>query len=218
MNALTTFFSAGVAIILGVGLGMVSSHWIDRLYARSPRALLSYPDAVERRGRFRPSGMAGMMAMTFCWTLLQTKAGREPLTAVFMFIFLTFMWICTFTDFEQQVIYNKVLTPFALLGIINTFAMGYEFSDRLEAAVVGGLVFLAISVITHGGIGGGDVKLIAALGLWVGTDMLTVIAICGILLGGLAALVMMLTKKKKRHEYFAYGPYFTITAIFLVLI
>lgn len=218
MNALTTFFSAGIAIILGVALGMAGSHWIDRLYARSPRALLSYPDDVEHRARFRPAGMAGMMAMTFCWSLLQTKAGREPLTAVFLFIFLFFMWLCTFTDFEQHVIYDKVLVPFAVLGIINTFALGYEFSDRIEAAVVGGLVFLAIAALTHGGIGGGDVKLIAALGLWQGTDMLTVIAVCGILLGGLVALILMLTKKKKRREYFAYGPYFTLAAIFLVLI
>lgn len=218
MNFLTTIFSAGISIILGVGLGMAGSHWIDRLYARSPRSLLSYPDDVEHRGRFRPGGMAALMTMTFCWALLETKAGREPLEAIFLFAFLVFMWICTFTDFEQHVIYDKVLVPFAALGIVQTFVFGYEFSDRLEAAIIGGLIFLAIAALTHGGIGGGDVKLIAALGLWQGTDMLTVIAICGIILGGLVALTLMLAKKKKRHEYFAYGPYFTITAIFLVLI
>ena len=47
--------------------------------------------------------------------------------------------------------------------------------------------------------------------------ILTVV-VAGTILGGLAALVLLATGKRKRGEMFAYGPYFTIAALVLSLI
>ena len=79
-------------------------------------------------------------------------------------------------------------------------------------------VFLALAVLTKGGIGGGDIKLVAALGLWLGSDMLMTVVIAGIVLGGMAALIMLATGKRKKGDYFAYGPYFTISALLFTLL
>ena len=57
----------------------------------------------------------------------------------------------------------------------------------------------------------------AALGLWFGSEALTGIAMTGIVLAGLVALVMLLTKQKGRLDYMAYGPYFAIAAILSLL-
>lgn len=40
----------------------------------------------------------------------------------------------------------------------------------------------------------------------------------GIILGGLVALLLLLTGKKKRKSAFAYGPYFALTTVALFLI
>ena len=66
------------------------------------------------------------------------------------------------------------------------------------------------------GVGGGDVKLIATLGLWLGFDLLNIV-IYGTIFGGLAAILMILTKQKDRSSYFAYDPYFALTAIYFLL-
>lgn len=60
-------------------------------------------------------------------------------------------------------------------------------------------------------------KLIASLGLWLGTDALLFVTMAGIVLGGLAALLLMLLRLKKRKSAFAYGPYFALTTLALFL-
>ena len=88
---------------------------------------------------------------------------------------------------------------------------------NLFAAVAGGLIFLALAYLTRGGVGGGDVKLIAALGLWLGPERLTAVVCVGFFIGGLAALLLLLTGQKKRKDAFAYGPCFTLPAILALL-
>ena len=137
--------------------------------------------------------------------------------SIFLLLFDYFLVLYTFTDFEQQVIFDHMLIPFAVIGLVQTVVLQQALLDHLTAAAAGGIIFLLLAILTRGGIGGGDIKLIAALGLWLGTDDLMSVAMAGLVLGGIAAFVLILTGKKKRTDYFAYGPYFTLTAIILYL-
>ena len=47
---------------------------------------------------------------------------------------------------------------------------------------------------------------------------LVFVAAAGTVLGGAAALVLLLTGQKSRKSAFAYGPYFTLTALALMLV
>lgn len=78
-------------------------------------------------------------------------------------------------------------------------------------------MFLLLGILSRGALGGGDIKLIACLGLWLGTDALIFVAVAGSIFGGLSALVLLLGKKKRKSA-FAYGPYFTLTTLALLLI
>ena len=60
-------------------------------------------------------------------------------------------------------------------------------------------------------------SLIAALGLWLGIRPLLSIIMYGFLAGGAAALFLLVTKQKKRQDYFAYGPYFALSGIAVLL-
>ena len=80
------------------------------------------------------------------------------------------------------------------------------------------MLFLIIAILSRGALGGGDIKLIACLGLWMGTKTLFFIGMFGILFGGISALIMLLLGIKSRKSAFAYGPYFAIPAIALLLI
>ena len=135
--------------------------------------------------------------------------------SIFLLLFNYFLVLYTFTDFEQQVIFDHMLIPFAALGLLQTIALQQPLLDHLTAAAAGGLIFLLLAILTRGGIGGGDIKLIAALGLWLGIDNLLSVSMAGLVLGGIAAFFLILTGKKKRTDYFAYGPYFILTAIVL---
>ena len=212
---MNTFVLLFMTIILAVFLSLAGNRWIDKLYAASPD-ILSFPQDIAKRSFIRRRGLAFLLGVLFSLTALR-HPGMIPIQLYFLFAFEYLLLLYTFTDFEQQVIFDNMLLPFALFGGIYTTVMGMPVFDHALAAAAGGLSFLLLSVLTRGGIGGGDIKLIAALGLWLGTEALLTIVITGLILGGIAALLLLVTGKKKRNEYFAYGPYFTIVTILLTV-
>ena len=136
---------------------------------------------------------------------------------------LLLLLIITTTDLEQELIFDATTAPLALLGLGYASFLAWEAGTpavlflHLLAAAAGGLVFLLLAVLTRGGIGGGDVKLMAALGLWLGPDRLLTVSAVGFVLGGLAALFLLVVKKKDRRATFAYGPYFALSALVIML-
>lgn len=199
-----TVFSAFLLSFLG-------NCWMDKMYREYP-SILSYPESTVRRGKIRRHLFLPLLAVLFLVTLRQHPDISESKFIILM-LFEFFLLLYTFTDFEQQVIFDKMLLPFAALGLLDALLFSPDLADHILAAAAGGGFFLFLAVVTRGGIGGGDIKLIAALGLWLGASALKTIAIAGILLGGLAALLLLLSGHKKKNEYFAYCPYFTIAAI-----
>jgi len=110
-----------------------------------------------------------------------------------------------------------MLLPFVLLGLAYTMHMELPLANHIAAALGGGLLFFILTVVTKGAIGGGDIKLIASMGLWLGVRPMLSVITYGFISGGLAALFLLLTKQKKRHSYFAYGPYFALSGAGILL-
>lgn len=204
------------SLFLGLTSGIAGSRWIDILYKNQP-AVLSFPQNPTARSRFRRYGLVALLILLYYWIIIITGETGKVAT-ISLLVFDYFLILFTFTDFEQQVIFDRMLIPFAILGLLQTLILHQPLINHLLAAIGGGLLFLLLAVLTRGGIGGGDIKLIAALGFWLGTDNLLTVAAIGLILGGLAAFFLMITKQKKRNDFFAYGPYFTLTAIILTII
>ena len=178
---------------------------------------LHFPDRIEEQEKKRPARFAVCIGFLFCFTMLELPYVHLA-KLVFLMIFQYFMVLYTWTDLEQRVIFDRMLIPFAVIGLISVPLLDRVLTDHLMAAAVGGIVFLVLAVLTKGGIGGGDIKLVAALGLWLGSDMLMTVVIAGIVLGGMAALILLATGKRKKGDFFAYGPYFTISAQLFTLL
>ena len=202
-----------LAEALALLAGFFGARWIDCLYAAHPD-ILSFPMQTAAQQKRHGVLLCILLSLTFCAaTLLLQDAGAIRL--LFALIYVFFLIVYTVTDFEQQVIFDRMLVPFAAAALVSLPLLGRSIPDHLLAGAAGFAVFLLLAVLTRGGIGGGDIKLIGALGLWLGTDALVTVACAGMILGGVAALLLILTKQRKRGEMFAYGPYFTIAALFL---
>jgi prepilin signal peptidase PulO-like enzyme (type II secretory pathway) len=78
---------------------------------------------------------------------------------------------------------------------------------------VGGGLFLLAAWLGRGGMGGGDVKLAAALGAILGFPLVIPGLLCGVLTGGLAALALLLTRRAGRKDTMAYAPYLAVGAL-----
>ena len=201
-----------ISALTSAALTWLGSRWIDRLYARED-APLAFPNDISARKRFRLPLLS--IGLFVCMIEI---AERTPFEIIRLSIAAFLLLSITATDFEQYVIFDRMTLPLALIGLISAIALQLPLEDRLMAAVLGGGAFFAIAVVTHGALGGGDIKLIAALGLWLGTTRLLDVICIGSIAGGIAALIMLATKKMNRRDMFAYGPYFAMTALMFLLL
>lgn len=195
------FSSMTVAAILTCA----GSLWIDKLYLNC--AELSFPEEISSRSRFRKPILFCALAI-----LIYMSENLWMSAAIFLLVLMTV------TDFEQYMLFDAMTLPLAIIGAAYSWQMNSDFLDHATAAVVGGGIFLLLAVISKGALGGGDVKLIAALGLWLGSEKLLNVILYGTIGGGLAAVLMILAKQKDRKNYFAYGPYFAFAAIYFLLL
>jgi prepilin peptidase CpaA len=117
-------------------------------------------------------------------------------------ILLTILLICVITDLKSRKIYNKVIAPGLAIAFSVQFAVGGW--QALGDAAVGFLVGLSVLLIPYllGGMGAGDVKLMALVGALKGTMFVLVTSVYMALLGGVIALFVLLCRKgvKKRMQ------------------
>lgn len=198
----------GLSVVLALG----ASAWIDSLY-QAERGILTFPAKVRASAYRMPLLVAGFWLIAACLAgegiLLQDLLKRLPLA---YFLLMTIV-----TDLEQHLIFDKMQLPFAVLALVFMCLSG-QIGNYLLAAVAGGMAFLLLALFTRGAIGGGDIKLMFVLGLWLGMEKLLQIVAGGFILGGLVAGVMLLSGRWKRDEHFAYSPYFSVIALILLLV
>ena len=178
------FYLAGGAAVLLMTflLHRFGNAWIDRLYA-SHRDILTFPLAIEERGRLRRFLLP--LAFLFCGARAVYIAS-SPVELFFLLFAAAFLLLMTATDFEQYCLFDAMMLPFAAGGLLLSLIQLPRLSDHLLAAAIGGAAFLVLAILSRGALGGGDVKLIASLGLWLGRDALLFVTMAGIVLGGLA--------------------------------
>ncbi len=102
----------------------------------------------------------------------------------------------------------------SLTGVAKNSGSWYEY--LIGACVVSGL-FLLIVLVTKGrGMGGGDVKLMAAAGLLLGWKHILLAMMIGCVLGSVIHVIRMNVDKKKEHVL-AFGPYLSM-GIYLTIL
>jgi prepilin signal peptidase PulO-like enzyme (type II secretory pathway) len=132
-------------------------------------------------------------------------------------------------DWEKGLILNRLVYPsmiaallfsiflhgdikvFILLGRIVQLPPG--IADAAIGGAVGFGLALLILVISRGGMGWGDVKMAALIGLVVGFPLVFSTLIMAAVLGGIVAVILLLLKKKKRKETIPFGPSLSVASI-----
>ena len=206
-----------IFFILNVGL---LSKWLSYLFQENSKEL-SFP--AELGYSWLARAVKILLLSIPVWlaaacTAGSSNAGSSAAEALFFAIYTVFLLTMLCSDIEQQIIFDKQLALFAMFGLLRSLLFSLPWEQHLLAALAGGLSFLLLAILTRGGIGGGDIKLIAALGLWLGGEALKLTALGGIMIGGLWALCAILVKKKKRTDFIPYAPAFIIAAFALYIL
>lgn len=112
------------------------------------------------------------------------------------YLIFLLMAVCIFTDIKSRKIYNKVLIPFLLAGLAANILTG-GWPGLVESAA-GFLVVLVLLIIpfAKGGIGGGDVKLLAVIGSIKGPAFVLGSFLAGAIAGGVLALALLIRHRR----------------------
>ena len=128
-------------------------------------------------------------------------------------------------DLEHGLILNKIVYPgmavALLLSIFSTFLFQSEIVPEIKQSAIGGGIafgfFLLVVLISRGGMGWGDVKMAALIGLVTGFPLVFVALFLAIIFGGLIAGILLLLKIKKRKESVPFGPFLSLGTIVTLL-
>lgn len=127
------------------------------------------------------------------------------------FLFYCILTVVTFLDIDTMEIEDGCSIAMAVLAMVALVTMsGHGIADRLIGALCVSLPMLIITLIIPSAFGGGDIKLMAACGLFLGWKATLVSAAIAILLGGGYGIWLLVAKKAERKAHFAFGPFLCI--------
>lgn len=126
---------------------------------------------------------------------------------------LCWLWLLWLIDYRFQFIFDDSLVPLLIMGLVATPWLPFSLWQRLAAGVGAFIVLAALAILGHGALGGGDVKMMAVLGLWLGVNGIITTACIGFILGGVAAIIMLLLRIHGRKDFFAFGPFLIMGAV-----
>jgi len=128
-------------------------------------------------------------------------------------------------DLEHGLILNKVVYPGMVVALLlallpQSWLTQWTVTGVANAALGGGIgfaIFLLIALASRGGMGWGDVKLAALIGLATGFPLVFFSIIMGAILGGIVAVALVIAKKRKRRETIPFGPFLALAAMITLL-
>jgi leader peptidase (prepilin peptidase)/N-methyltransferase len=114
----------------------------------------------------------------------------------------------TAIDLEHQIIPDVITLPGILAGALANLATGrVPWLESLIGIVVGGGVFVVIILVSGGGMGGGDMKLGAMLGAFLGWKVVLLSIFVAVALGAGVALALMASGVRGRKDPIPFGPF-----------
>ena len=141
------------------------------------------------------------------------------------FIFFSFIsaLICiSFIDLEHQIIPDVISIPGIIIGFILSFFFNHvTWINSLIGILLGGGVLYLVAVVfkvlmKKEGMGGGDVKLLAMIGAWLGWKAVPFVVLASSLTGSILGIIALLMSGKGLRTRIPFGPFLAFGAILYV--
>jgi len=156
------------------------------------------------------------------YVLLYIFFYQVKLDFVFLALISSTLLAILVIDLKEQLIPDVLVVIVLISSIIHKallhFLEGipYPLTDSLLGLIIAGGLFLLIVFVSRGGMGGGDVTLIGALGFVLGVRNIFLVIFLSFILGSLISVFLLATKLKSRKDPIPFGP-FIVMSFFITL-
>jgi leader peptidase (prepilin peptidase)/N-methyltransferase len=139
-----------------------------------------------------------------------------------LFLFCSALVVITFIDLEHQIIPDEISLPGIVIGfILSFFLKGHGWVNSLLGILLGERSLLLVAYCYRWqtgkeGMGGGDIKLLAMMGAFLGWKSIPFIIFASSLVGSLVGISLMLIQKKDSKLAIPFGPYLAFGALLFI--
>lgn len=125
-----------------------------------------------------------------------------------VFVFFCILTVVTFLDIDTMEIEDYCWMAVVALTVFSAITMpDITFLERGIGLLAVSVPMLLLTLAVEGAFGGGDIKLMAACGLFMGAKLVLVSTGLAVLFGGGYGIYLLASKKKERRDHFAFGPF-----------
>ncbi|HKN87243.1 MAG TPA: A24 family peptidase [Nitrospiraceae bacterium] len=139
--------------------------------------------------------------------------------AVIYAAFFSALLVVSYIDLDYQIIPDAITLPGIALGVLAAvFALPLGLLDSLLGLLLGGGVLFGLAWISpylfgKEGMGGGDIKLLAMIGAFLGWKPVLLTMLIGAILGAIVGVALIVLKVLRRDQYLPFGPFLAFGAI-----
>ena len=158
----------------------------------------------------------GITALFSCWVSI--KFGPS-LSYLFYFSFVAALIVITFIDLYHQIIPDVISLPGIGLGLLGSLIIPHIsfFNSLIGMILGGGSLFLVATLyqwfFKREGMGGGDVKLLAMIGAFLGWKAVILTILLSSLIGSVTGIAIMAFKGKDFKYAIPFGPFLSLGAV-----
>ena len=140
-----------------------------------------------------------------------TAPGEYQMSTIINVIYVIILVCVAWQDYKTRIIRNKFHIIIFSLAIVQMLLISeYRITDRLIGMLAVSVPMLLLTLLIPGAFGGGDIKLMAASGFFLGTSSILCAMILAIIAGSVYGIIMLKNRKRDRKDQFAFGPFLAI--------
>ncbi len=149
------------------------------------------------------------------------KFGPSP-TFLVLFVFCSALVAIIFIDLDHQIIPDVISLPGIVVGFACSFALPWlGWKSSLIGIVAGGGSLLLVAWLYElfakkEGMGGGDIKLLAMMGAFLGWRSVPFIVFASSLIGSVIGVTLMVVQKKDSKLAIPFGPFLAAAAVLYI--
>ena len=162
--------------------------------------------------------LGGALAAAAIWRFGPTWQGLAACGFLWALLALTFI------DFDTQLLPDDITLPLLWAGLgVNLVGVFVPLRDAVIGAIAGYLALWAVYwlfklIRGKEGMGYGDFKLLAALGAWLGWQVLPLIVLMSSIVGAFIGITLVVFKGRDHNIPLAFGPYLAIAGAIVLFV
>jgi leader peptidase (prepilin peptidase)/N-methyltransferase len=173
---------------------------------------------------FRYPLVEGLNAL--CYTALLWRYG-PGLDFLIYCLFCSSLIVITFVDLDFQIIPDRITIPGVAIGLVaGSFVLPNPFTRADALGFIPSLIgaacgfgfyyvvaFLSLAFLKKEGMGGGDIKMMAMVGAFMGWKAVILTTFLASLAGSVVGISMIIAKGREKGSLLPFGPFLSVGAV-----